>query len=283
MNYEITEELNISKYNDFGDSITQEILESIQTKLNQLHRRDSVKKNFLLMIINYIYKYENHTNQIILSNLNKLTSKIFTNYIPLIPGINISKFIINANQDLKYITHSIYNLLGSSNIIAVVKDMKKSIFILTMSEYIYLKKRNMQNIEFYTIVGQPLQKIITLSLTLRQKLFIYIIGLTNGKYNYEECGPHFISSQIQEYMNDVKNFINDLRDDDEKKLFKTYINQIFTLIFDDVKSHYKSNYTFKNETDIDEFEYKFRFRSKYLKYKTKYTQLKNKIEKLKKS
>ena len=264
--YQVTDSLEIDNYININTIFNPDTYNKIKCEINKLHSTDNVKKNYLLMIITYISKFENKTNIITNIDLDRLTTNLFTNYIPLIPGINISKFIINANQDPKYKSQYIYNLVGSSNIIGIVKDMTNSIFILTMSEYIFLKNKSVSNIEFYSIVGRQLfTDTIKILPTPRQKLLIDIVSLINGKYKLENNNE------------EVNKYISGMYEMSTNKLYNDFVRIFYSLFFDNVVDNYKNNYNNYNIIDDSYIKFNISFKSKYYKYKNKYIQLKNSI------
>jgi hypothetical protein len=200
-------------------------------------------------------------------NLFTLINKFFTNFVPIIPGINLSKFIYNNNKDMLKAKDEVKHLVSSSAVIFINEHFKQNIFIISLSEYLNLKDRTPGYIKYFSLVGKPFKIEDELKDYDLRKVLIIIIALINGKFLLYELENEKFGNLLQSYFCNIdygRNFINLFY----KKLLIQY--QLNNNYYDDINIP-------KFQTSLDAMEKEKKWQKKYLKYKMKYLQLKNQI------
>ena len=163
-----------------------------------------------------------------------------------------------------------------------------NIYILTLSEYIYLTRVVSQPIKtlcFYTITGKFINQISQQNDTQHYEISIIqlylcvIVGIVNGRI-IDESEFLNINYGYTAYTALLKNNNDDDDDDDDEDRRENF----FIALYDIILSKYKLNTNF-NTNYYQQFifaingNYKAitnnKYKNKYLKYKQKYIKLKN--------
>jgi len=236
------------------------------------------------MFLSYFIKTEENPEldiNPILLNPNKteslvtLINKFFTNYVPILPGINLSKYIYNNNRDILKARDELRHIVTSPGIILLNENFKNNIFIISLSEYLNIKNKypeSLTNISFYSLVGKHLQGTNNLKENDIRKILITIIAIINGKY-----------------------ILNDLEKESFHEMLLIYFSKInggkdfFNLFIEQITIQYKINNNYFEDTPLPNIERtltkmngpkytNLNWEKKYLKYKNKYLLLKNKYK-----
>jgi hypothetical protein len=217
----------------------------------------------------------------------RLFNNMFFNYIPILPGINISKFIYNNNHNIKTTNKTLQEIFTQSGIIIINLRFPSNIFIISLPEYIDLKL-HLNNIvpdyiHFFTITGSPhygnqsnAVPLTNKNVTDRQKILMTIVSLINGMYNFEfskDPTSQKIYQNLLAYYNDINRggyFMNIINDSIQSK-YNQNNNNIDGIIKMFPKAIIEANQSFK-----------IKYLKQYIinkaqKYKQKYLQLKNNI------
>jgi len=242
-----------------------------------------IDNDSIVRIVEEINKGKTYKN---IKKLNDAFNSLYDNYIPILPGINVSKLIYNNNRNpLSNIKKLMFNKDYPGIIISIFG--MKSIFIISFSEYLSLSLYIEQNtpdviLIFSTITGKHFrtyaesfyENVDVLTPNDTQKLLMGFISLINGEfetnyYDSTEC-KNAIRQYKQYYGHNTK-----------VENFWIKINQI-------INSVYKLNYNVMENIDLlnvvnipstggflkNDKDNKYNkneiYYKKYIKYKTAY-------------